>query len=204
MFRGSRGIKKSPGKFFLSLPETESPLNHCQFLRNSQLNNRLDSVIRTGLRPYTNAYMEAPLLPRPANHLSQAQPKGWRLGGGGLEGGGALKAPCNLEPLSSGISSSACVIRRRESAEHLIRLIVIPAGALRRDTKYIFTPALQAKEEHRACARENWPEKKWNDGREDKVLSFSERKGKQKAAEKNSTRAGSKYVRELVFLFAIS
>lgn len=61
---------------------------------------------------------------------------------------GGLKAPCNLEPLSSGISSSACVIRRRESAEHLIRLIVIPAGALRRDMKYIFTPALQANEEH--------------------------------------------------------
>lgn len=80
------------------------------------------------------------------------------------------------------------MIRRRESAEHLIRPIVIPAGALRRDMKYIFTPALQAKEEHRACARENWPEKK-NGAREDKVLSFSERKGKQKAAEKKLNKA---------------
>lgn len=120
--------------------------------------------------------------------------------------GGALKAPCNLEPLSSGISSSACVIRRRESAEHLIRLIVIPAGALRRDTKYIFTPALQAKGEHRACARENWPKKK-NGAREDKVLSFSERKGKTKGGGKKLNEAEGREqicARELVFLFAIS
>lgn len=68
-------------------------------------------------------------------------------------GRGGLKARCNLEPLSSGISSSACVIRRRESAEHLIRLIVIPTGGIKpRHEIHIHTAATGKREK-----RENRP-----------------------------------------------